>query len=53
MRMGRPEDIALAAGYLASDAADFVTGVTIDVGGGEYLGGLTLKMAENSWAKNA
>lgn len=51
MRIGQPEDIALAAIYLASDAADFVTGVTIDVAGGEYLGGLTLKMAENFWAR--
>jgi NAD(P)-dependent dehydrogenase (short-subunit alcohol dehydrogenase family) len=33
-RMGQPEDIATAAIYLASDAAEWVTGITIDVDGG-------------------
>lgn len=33
-RMGQPEDIATAAVYLASDAAEWVTGITIDVAGG-------------------
>lgn len=33
-RMGQPEDIATAAIYLASEAADWVTGITIDVAGG-------------------
>ena len=47
MRIGQPVDIALAAIYLASDAADFVTGVTLDVAGGETMGGLKLKIAEN------
>ncbi|MFC2052403.1 SDR family NAD(P)-dependent oxidoreductase [Chloroflexota bacterium] len=49
MRIGQSEDIALAAIYLASDAADWVTGVTINVTGGEYMGGLALKMAEDFW----
>ena len=35
-RIGRPEDIALAAIYLASDASDWVTGACIDVMGGPY-----------------
>ena len=34
-RPGSPEDIAAAAIYLASDAADWVTGQTINVNGGE------------------
>jgi len=51
MRIGQPEDIALAAVFLASDAADFITGVNIDVAGGESMGGLKLKIAENFWAK--
>ncbi|MFC2006079.1 SDR family NAD(P)-dependent oxidoreductase [Chloroflexota bacterium] len=51
LRIGKPEDVALAAIYLASDAADYVTGVTIDVTGGESMGGLKLKMAENFWAR--
>ncbi len=51
MRIGQPEDIALAAVYLASDAADWVTGVNIDVTGGEIMGGLKLKVAENFWKK--
>lgn len=35
-RIGKPEDIALAAIYLASDASDFVTGACIMVNGGPY-----------------
>ncbi|MFC2005921.1 SDR family NAD(P)-dependent oxidoreductase [Chloroflexota bacterium] len=33
-RIGKPEDMAAAAIYLASDASDFVTGVRIEVRGG-------------------
>jgi 3-oxoacyl-[acyl-carrier protein] reductase len=33
-RWGRPEDVAGAAVYLASPAAAFLTGQTINVGGG-------------------
>lgn len=40
-RMGRPDDIGQAALYLASDAADYVTGATLRVDGG-YKTGLTL-----------
>lgn len=36
-RMGRPEDIAGAVLYLASDLADYVTGAAIDVNGGIYI----------------
>lgn len=35
---GRPEDIGLAAVYLASDAARFVTGVCLPVDGGASIG---------------
>mgnify|MGYP002634214101 CR=1 FL=1 len=34
MRLGRPEDIAQAVGFLASDAASFITGQSIVVDGG-------------------
>jgi 3-oxoacyl-[acyl-carrier protein] reductase len=34
---GEPKDIAAAALYLASDAAKFVTGATLDVNGGSYI----------------
>jgi NAD(P)-dependent dehydrogenase (short-subunit alcohol dehydrogenase family) len=37
-RMARPEDIARAAVFLASDSAGFVTGQTLHVNGGSYLG---------------
>ena len=37
-RMARPEEIARAAVFLASDDAGFVTGQTLHVNGGSYLG---------------
>jgi 3-oxoacyl-[acyl-carrier protein] reductase len=37
-RMGRPEDIANAYVWLASDAAAFVTGAVISVDGGLVVG---------------
>lgn len=33
-RFGRPEDVAYAACFLASDEASFITGATLDVNGG-------------------
>lgn len=33
-RLGRPEDVAAAALYLASDGASWVTGATLDINGG-------------------
>jgi NAD(P)-dependent dehydrogenase (short-subunit alcohol dehydrogenase family) len=36
-RMGQPEDIARGALYLASDLADFVTGQTLFINGGELM----------------
>lgn len=36
-RLGRPEDIAAAVVYLASDAASYMTGQTIHVDGGMYM----------------
>jgi acetoacetyl-CoA reductase len=36
-RLGTPEEIAQAALFLASEAASFVTGATLNLNGGQYL----------------
>lgn len=36
-RLGTPEDVALAAVFLASDSAAWITGVTLDVAGGYVM----------------
>lgn len=39
-RMGQPEDVADVVGFLAGPQGRWVTGQTIDVSGGTYLGPL-------------
>ncbi len=34
-RLGAPDDVALAALFLASDSSSWLTGVTLDVAGGK------------------
>jgi acetoacetyl-CoA reductase len=36
-RLGKPEDIARTVLFLADDAADFITGATISVNGGQHM----------------
>jgi 3-oxoacyl-[acyl-carrier protein] reductase len=36
--MGRPDDVADVAVFLASDAARHITGQVLHVNGGQYLG---------------
>ena len=36
-KLGQPEDVASAVAYLASDAADYVTGQVLHVNGGMYM----------------
>lgn len=37
-RLGEPDDIAATVGFLASDAGQYITGETIHVNGGLYMG---------------
>jgi 3-oxoacyl-[acyl-carrier protein] reductase len=37
-RLGRPEEIAAAVCYLASESAGFINGITLSVNGGMYMG---------------
>ncbi|MFW9792582.1 SDR family oxidoreductase, partial [Brucella melitensis] len=36
-RIGRPEDVANAVAYLASEEAGYVTGTVLNVSGGLYM----------------
>jgi 3-oxoacyl-[acyl-carrier protein] reductase len=36
-RFGRPEDVASAVRFLASDEAGYITGVVLNVNGGMYM----------------
>lgn len=42
-RLGRPEDIAFAVAYLASDEAGYITGQVLNVDGGGTVGQITAK----------
>jgi 3-oxoacyl-[acyl-carrier protein] reductase len=48
-RAGRPEDMGMAAIYLASEASDYVTGFVLAVNGGPALGGKMLEEAKDAW----
>lgn len=37
-RLGRPEDVANAVLFLVSPLADYITGVVLDINGGQYMG---------------
>ena len=48
-RLGRAEDVALAAVYLASPASAYVTGTVLQVQGGPHFGGTILEQAAEAW----
>lgn len=50
-RLGKPEDVANAALFLASDEASFITGVVLPVDGGQRTGRLPQKDARGSATK--
>jgi 3-oxoacyl-[acyl-carrier protein] reductase len=37
-RLGKPEEIAAVVGFLCSESGGYVTGETIQVNGGMYMG---------------
>lgn len=41
-RMGEPEEVAQAVAYLCSPAANYITGTTLEIDGGEHLIGASL-----------
>jgi len=48
-RLGRAEDVAFAAVYLASPASAYVTGTVLEVQGGPHFGGMILEQADEAW----
>jgi NAD(P)-dependent dehydrogenase (short-subunit alcohol dehydrogenase family) len=52
MRVGTPEDYAGTALYLASDLSAFITGETLQVGGGTRAAGGWLRTARGEWVLN-
>jgi 3-oxoacyl-[acyl-carrier protein] reductase len=36
-RIGQPDDVAAAVCYLASDASSWITGITLDIAGGQVM----------------
>jgi len=36
-RLGKPEDIARTVVFLVADEADFITGATLSVNGGQHM----------------
>ena len=45
-RLGSPDDVAAAVAFLASDSAQYITGETLHVNGGLYMGWATLSRVE-------
>lgn len=48
-RLGLPQDVALAALYLATPASGYVTGTVCEVQGGPHFGGVILQHAQEAW----